>query len=465
MKSTAPKISDALPERFQAAFKDADIRGVYPTEINETVAYRAARAFVEEFSLSRVIVARDMRESSPALRAAFVAGVQDAGADVLDIGKVGTPALYYAAGTYDTYGVMITASHNPKEYNGLKLVKAGAIPLTRKTGLGAIARRIQKNVFLASKQRGQVKKKAILREYTKYVREKVALTPSRPLRIVVDAGNGMATTLANLLCERLPIEITPLFFTLDGAFPNRGSNPTLAKNQKAIKAELKRGDYDFGVAFDGDADRVAFFDERGRYVNSAVIGALIANTLLKEQPKQKCVYTVFTSRAYVESIKEAGGVPVKARVGHAFIKEVMRKRGAVFACEHSAHFYFQDNFFTDSGILALLYVAAAYAEVQADNSCSFSRLLQPYARYHQTEEVLLKVKDKKAALQRMQKHYEQAGAKKVTVYDGVTVEFDEYWLVVKESVTEDALKFVVESSTAATAKAVQKQVLRLLRDS
>lgn len=464
MKPSSSAANQELPAQYAAAFKDADIRGVYPTEIDEVVAYRVARALVDEFSLTRVIVARDMRQSSPVLRAAFVAGVRDAGADVFDIGEVGTPALYYAAGTYDTYGVMITASHNPREYNGLKLVKAGAIPLTNKTGLGAIEQRIKRNEFASPQRRGQVKKKAILREYTKYVREKVSLAPTRPLRIVVDAGNGMATTLASLLCEKLPIEITPLFFTLDGTFPNRGSNPTLAKNQKAIKAELKKGDYDLGVAFDGDADRVAFFDEQGRYINSAVIGALIATKLLQDEPKQKCVYTVFTSRAYQEAIKEAGGVPVKARVGHAFIKEVMRKRDAVFACEHSAHFYFKDNFFTDSGILSLLYVAAAYSEAQAHGPISFSKLLRPYARYTQTEEVLVEVADKRAALQRVREHYKHMGASKVTVYDGVTVEFEDYWLVVKQSVTEDALKFVVESPQRATAKAAQKELLQLLRE-
>lgn len=447
-----------LPSRYQAAFKDADIRGVYPTEIDEVSTYRIARAFVELFKLQTVVVARDMRESSKALRDAFVAGVRDSGADVIDIGLVGTPALYYASGKYELYGVMITASHNPKEYNGLKLVKAGAVPLTRTTGLAAIKKRIVANDFVAHTAQGSVKKKAILREYIQYVKGRAGLTTARPLRVVVDAGNGMASTLAPLWAAG-SIATTELFFELDGSFPNRESNPTLAKNQKAIKAELKKGGYDFGVSFDGDADRVAFFDEQGRYINSAVIGALIATHLLKSEPKSAHVYTVFTSKVYEEAIREAGGRAVRARVGHAFIKEVMHKKEALFGCEHSAHFYFKDNYYTDSGILAFLYIAGMYAEA----GVSFSQMLKPFRRYHQTEEILVAVPSKTAALDAVVAHYGKQKPLSIERYDGVTITFADYWLVVKASVTEDALKCVVESTSATQAKAVHKQLVTFLQ--
>jgi len=452
-----------LPADWELAFKDADIRGVYPTEIDEVVAYRVARAFVELFTLSEVLVARDMRLSSPALRDAFVAGVQDSGADVRDIGEVGSPALYYASGTYQLPGVMITASHNPPEYNGLKLVFADAIPLTNKTGLVTIQKHLAQNQFPPIATRGNVHTQDILTEYAAYVRRSTAVEPPRPLRIVADAGNGMATILAPLLCKGLPIEITPLFFELDGTFPNRASNPTLAKNQKPIVAELQKGGYDFGVAFDGDVDRVAFFDENGNYMNSAVIGALIAKKLLAEHPQSAHVYTVFTSRIYEETIKAAGGNAIRARVGHAFIKEVMRENGAVFGCEHSAHFYFKENFYADSGVLAFLYVAAAYADSLAQAPTTFSQLLQPFQQYYQTEEVMVEVSDKTGTLDALAAEYEETPGCTVERFDGVTVRAVDYWLVVKASVTEDALKFVVESPRQALAEEKRTEILKYLR--
>lgn len=455
--------TSSLPIAFKKSFKDADIRGVYPSEIDEVVAYRVARAFVDTMALKEVIVARDMRLSSPALRDAFVAGVRDSGANVLDIGEVDTPALYYASGTYNLPGVVITASHNPKQYNGLKLVLAGAIPLTNTTGLTAIQKSIVRNQFKSASVRGKLKKKAILKEYATYVKSSVSLNPPRPLKVVVDAGNGMATVLAPLLCKGLPIEITPLFFGLDGTFPNRDSNPTLAKNQHAIKAELKTRGFDFGVAFDGDVDRVAFFDETGNYINSALVGALIAKKMLKQHPKSSHVYTVFTSKVYEETIRECGGKAVRARVGHAFIKELMRKKDAIFGCEHSAHFYFKDNFYADSGILSFLYVAAAYADALAQTPLTFSEYLKPFNRYFQTEEKLVKVSDKKMTLDAIAILYQNRPGFEVERFDGITIRSADYWFVIKASVTEDALKFIVESPNKPLAISKQKEILQQLR--
>lgn len=463
MKTIMKTYTGKLPDDFTEAFKDADIRGVYPSEIDEVVAYRVARAFVEEFSWRRLLVARDMRESSPSLRAAFVAGARDSGAEVVDIGLVDTPALYYASGAYQMPGVMITASHNPRSYNGLKLVKPGAVPLTNQSGLRSIKTRIKANAFTTPKQRGGYIKKSLLREYGSYVKATVPLNKQMPVKIVVDAGNGMAAVLDKLF-KQLPIAIEPLFFTLDGTFPNRASNPTLAKNQKTIKRTLKEGSYDFGVSFDGDADRLAFFDERGRYINSAVVGALLAEQFLQQNPKAAFIYTVFTSRIYEETIRQYGGIAKRARVGHAFIKERMRSHDAVFACEHSAHFYFKDNYYADSGILALLYVVAAYQKAQeVSEGTSFSELLQPFSRYHQTEEVLVPVLDKVAALQAVVDHYQTRQPEKIVRYDGVTVQFSNVWFTVKPSVTEDALKYVVESTQARTANAQKKELHAFLQ--
>ena len=453
--------SKELPEDFKKAFKDADIRGVYPSEIDEEVTYRVARAFVEEFKLKEIIVARDMRESSPALRDAFVKGARESGANVVDLGMVGTPELYYASGTMQHFGVVITASHNPKEYNGLKLVKKGAIPLTNASGLLKLLKRVEKNKFKDALQKGKVKQKKILREYKKYVRGKIDLKISHDIKIVVDAGNGMASDFEPFL-SGLPLKIKKLFFKLDGTFPNRGSNPTLAKNQTAIVAELKAGDYDFGVAFDGDVDRVAFFDEKGRYINSAHIGALLAKFFLTQKPKQKFIYTIFTSRIYEETIRKYKGKAIRARVGHAFIKELMHKYNARFACEHSAHFYFQGNFHADSGILALLYLAAAYAEAQKEGK-TFSAMIREFQVYHQTEEVLVRVPNKKKALKLIAKHYKKQKPRKVEKFDGVSILFDDCWIAVKQSVTEDALKFVVESPDKKRAEAEKKKVHEFLK--
>ena len=452
--------SRELPKDYKKAFKDADIRGVYPSEIDEEVTYRVARAFVEQFKLKQVIVARDMRESSPALHDAFVAGARESGANVIDLGMVGTPALYYASGTYKSFGVMITASHNPKEYNGLKLVKKGAVPLTNDSGLLQVLRRVEKRKFKDAPQKGVVKQKKIQREYKKYVQSKIALDVPRNLKIVIDAGNGMASDFEPLL-SGLPFDLKKLFFKLDGTFPNRGSNPTLAKNQTAIVAELKTGNYDFGVAFDGDVDRVAFFDEKGRYINSAHVGALLVKYFLLQKKKQKFIYTIFTSRIYEETIRAFAGKAIRARVGHAFIKELMHKHNARFACEHSAHFYFQGNFHADSGILAFLYLSAAYAEVMQEGK-SFSQMIKEFQTYHQTEEILVRVPDKKKALTLIAKHYKKQKPLKIEWFDGVSILFEDVWIAVKQSVTEDALKFVVESPEKKRAEDEKKKVHEFL---
>lgn len=449
-----------LPNEYRKAFKDADIRGIYPSEINEQVAYRVARAFVEQFKYKKILVARDMRLSSPALRDAFEKGARLSGAEVIDIGMVGTPALYYASGTMGLPGVMITASHNPKDFNGLKLVKPGAVPITNDTGLLKVLKRVEKNKFKNAPKKGRFKSKKTQEEYKKYIQRKIDLDELANIKIVIDAGNGMASDFEPLF-EGLPIRTKKLFFKLDGSFPNRDSNPTLAKNQVAIVSEIKTGSYDFGVAFDGDVDRVAFFDEKGRYINSAHIGALLAKHFLAKETGLKFVYTIFTSRVYEETIKKYGGKAIRARVGHAFIKERMRKHQARFACEHSAHFYFQENFFADSGILALLYLAAAYSEAIKEVD-SFSEMMKEFQVYHQTEEILVRVPDKKKALALVAKHYKKQRPRKIEKFDGVSILFDDIWIMVKQSVTEDALKFVVESPNKKLAENEKKNVHKFL---
>lgn len=455
------KYDAMLPVDYKKAFKDADIRGWYGSEIDEIVAYRVAQAFVVEFSLSQVLVGRDMRLSSPALRDAFVAGVVSAGATVIDLGLVTTPMLYFASGSQSLPGVMITASHNPAGYNGLKLIMPGAIPLTNATGLKAIEQHIAKTILVTSKTRGNVTKKSIVAAYSRFVRDTVTFKPTHPLQLVVDAGNGMGTLLGPILKTYSKLTTTELFFALDGAFPNRASNPTLHKNQKQVRAELKKGIYDFGVAFDGDADRVAFFDERGRSINAAVIGSLLSRYFLGTYPNATCVDTVLTSRGYRESILAGGGKVRRARVGHAFIKEVMRAHDVVFACEHSGHFYYRDTFFADSGIVTVLLVAKLIDEAKRGGQ-TFSQLLSPFKFYYQTEEVLVPVRNKRETLAAVRARAVSLNSKKISVFDGLTIDMGNYWYTVKESVTEDALKFVVESKQQKVAQVAQTDLLAFL---
>ncbi len=452
----------SLGREYRLAFKNADIRGEYGTEITEGLAYRVAYAFVTECALGRIVVGRDMRLSSPALHSAFIAGARAAGADVLDIGLVTTPMLYFVSGTEAVAGVMITASHSPKNFNGFKLVRAGAVPLTNSTGLIAIKKRVPTVPITDNGATGTLQKKSVYRTYEQYVRSKIAYRPQHSAHIVIDAGNGMATLLAPLLKKYTKLSVEPIGFTLDGSFPLRGSNPTLAQNQKLVTRALRASAYDFGVAFDGDADRIAFFDERGRYVNAAAIGALLATHFVTADPTRSCVYTTLTSRAYQSAIEAAGGTALKARVGHSYIKELMRKRGAFFACEHSAHFYYRDNFYADSGIMTLLFVLQIVDAAKA-SGLTFSALLAPFTRTYQTEDYMIAVADKKRALALVTTWLEAQQPTTLVHFDGIKATYRDAVVVIKSSVTEDALNIMVEAETKKIAEGYKATIVGLVK--
>ncbi len=446
---------------YRRAFKDADIRGVYPTEIDEETVYLIARAFVDEFSYKKVLVARDMRLSSPALYEAFVRGVNDAGATVIDLGLVHTPLMYYASGSLKLPGVMITASHSPRQYNGLKLVQPGAIPLTEAHGLGKVRRRVEKGAYQEPKKRGQVQSRDLRPQYQKFVLKNFKPIRFKDIRLAVDIGNGMGGVMMSLLEEKLPIVCDSMFTELDGRFPHRGSDPTLLKNQIALRRQLRALPYDFGIAFDGDGDRIAFLDENGCYINSAIIGAIIAERLLKKDPGAKIVYTNLTSKAFTEAIVAAKGKPVMARVGHAFIKETMRKRRALFGAEHSGHFYYRDYFYTDSIALTLLHVLDAYADARAEGK-TFSTMVKPHLKYHQNEDVIVDVRDREAAMKRTEAFLLSLKPKEVVHFDGVAVDYGEVWGSVKISVTEYALKIMFESTRKSAAEELQRKVVKFV---
>ncbi len=446
-----------LPPAYKKAFKDADIRGVYPLEINEATAYFVARAFVEEFSYTTVVVGYDMRLSTPALHAAFVSGAREAGADVVDVGMVATPQLYFASGSLSLPGVMITASHSPKEYNGMKLVHAQAIPLTKKTGLAAIEKRLRLGKFAAPKKRGALKKKNIDAAYIKFVLAGVKPKRYTGLKLAVDIGNGMGSEIVPLLAKKLPITFSTLFAKPDGHFPNRDSDPNLRENQVALDNKIDHGHFDFGISFDGDADRIAFLDEHGNYVNSAAIGALIAQRILAREPKATIVSTNLNSKVYAETVKASGGKLIMARTGHTFVNAKMREHKAVFGCEYSGHFFFRDFFYTDSVVLTLREVLDAYVEAKAMGQ-TFSELMAPYLVYEQTEDIVIKVSDTNYVMAEVHEYLVSLKPKRIKKFDGYFVDFGTVWGAVKPSVTEYGIKLMFESKHIGTAKKLQRQL-------
>ncbi len=447
---------------YKSAFKQVDIRGEYPSEINEEVAYLVARSFVSLYQLKKMLVARDMRLSSPALFDAFCKGATDAGANVIDLGLVHTPVLYYASGKMKLAGVMITASHSPKNQNGLKMVLPLAIPLTEESGLKQIRKHMEKGEFVEVKKRGVVTSKNVTRAYADFVLKGVKTKGMEDLEIVADAGNGMGAVLIPLLAERLPCTFTTINGTLDGRFPSRGSDPTLKKNQKPVTAALKTGGYDLGISFDGDGDRIAFFDEEGNYVNSAVIGAIISRYLLQKRKGAKIVYTNLTSRVLEETIIASGGIPVPAKVGHAYIKETMRKEDVLFGCEHSGHFYFKEYFYTDSVTLTLRYVLEAFSPLRARGG-KFSELVAPYQKYYQAEDEIVEVADKKKAQAAVEAYLKAKKPIRSRKFDGLSVDFGDVWGAVKISVTEHALKLMFEGKKKASTKALQADVVAYIK--
>ncbi|MCH8329726.1 MAG: phosphomannomutase/phosphoglucomutase [Nanoarchaeota archaeon] len=379
-----------LQEMLSAIFKAYDVRGIYGKDLTDDVAYKIGRAFVSFLRCKDVVVGYDMRISSPKLSEAFMRGANDSGADAIDIGQVSTDGLYFASGFLNKAGVMFTASHNPPEYNGLKFCKAMAVPINEDTGLQQIKTIIEKNKFKKSKDEGRVIKKSILNEYVKHVLSFINPGKIRKLKIAVDAGNGMAGKIIPLIYNTLPVKIIPLYFELDGTFPNHPADPSKYENLKELQKVVKKEKCDFGMAFDGDADRIFFIDENGNIINSSLISSLIIKNILKKHPNEKIIYNLVCSRIVPDTIEKYHGKGHIERVGHSFIKDTMRKINALFACEHSAHYYFKHNFNADSGMIASLIVA----EIVSKEGKHLSELLKEFEVYSKIEETNFKVADK-----------------------------------------------------------------------
>jgi len=438
--------------------KAYDIRGVVPDQLDEGVAEAVGAAFARLTGAKTMVTVHDMRTSSGPLADAFGRGAASQGADVLAAGLGSTDMLYYASGEFGIPGAMVTASHNPPQYNGIKLCRAGAKPVGIETGLKDI-QSLAERPMVPAPIPGTVSRRDLLPGYAEHLRKLVDISAIRPLTVAVDAGNGMAGRTVPAVFEGLPISLIPLFFELDGTFPNHEANPIDPENLRDLQRAVIEHHADIGLAFDGDADRCFVVDERGEVVSPSTLTALIATRELAREPGAVIIHNLITSRAVPEIIREHGGVPVRTRVGHSFIKAKMAERAAVFGGEHSGHFYFRDFWFADSGMLAALHVLAALGE----QGGPLSRLLAEYSRYHASGELNSLVADQAATTALVKQAFAGRPGVKTDELDGLTVSARTWWFNVRPSNTEPLLRLNVEADTSETMTAVRDEVLGLVR--
>jgi len=440
-------------------FKAYDVRGIYPAEIDEEGAYAIGRAYVEEFQPKRIAIGRDMRMSGPQMVAALTEGATDGGAEVLDIGQIGTEMLYFAVGSLELDGgITCTASHNPKEYTGFKIVRAGALPVGGDSGLMDVRDRALKG-FGEVARKGAVEKKDIWPAFLERVLSFIDPSAVKPLRVVVDAANGMGGRMLEPVLERLPqIDAVRCYFEPDGSFPNHEPNPLLPENREFIVAKVKEEKANLGIAFDGDADRCFFVDETGEFVPGDFVTALFAETFLAKEPGAKIIYDVRASWAVAHTIEQAGGTALMNRVGHAFIKHRMRETGAVFGGEVSGHYYFRDFSRADSGVIPALLML----EYVSKQGKPLSEILLPYREhYFITGEINTRVSDVAAKLEQLEKHFSAQG--KVTHLDGLSVDADDWHFNVRPSNTEPLLRLNLEALSLDLMESKRNEVLGIIR--
>jgi phosphomannomutase len=449
---------------LSSIIKAYDVRGVVPDQWDEDVARRIGAAFAEfvagESGATTVVTAHDMRPSSVPLSKAFAEGVLSRGVDVVEAGLGSTDLLYFAAGSLDVPGAMFTASHNPAQYNGIKLCRAGAAPVGQESGLVTIREWAERDVYERVPGRtGEVSQRDLLSEYAAHLRSLVDLSAIRPLRVVVDAGNGMGGYTVPVVLDGLPLDVVPLYFELDGTFPNHEANPLDPANLVDLQEAVRREDADIGLAFDGDADRVFVIDERGEPVSPSAVTALVAVRELAKGRGTTIIHNLITSRAVPEIVREHGGQPVRTRVGHSFIKAEMARTDAVFGGEHSAHYYFRDFWRADTGMLAAMHVLAALGE----QGRSLSELTAAYSRYAASGEVNSTVDDAAGRTAAVREAFESDGGT-VDELDGLTVELpDGSWFNLRASNTEPLLRLNVEAPDRARMEQLRDRVLDMVR--
>ena len=443
-----------------AVFKAYDVRGLYPSQLDEDGAYRIGRAYVEHFEPKAIAIGRDMRLASPAMSRAAVDGCADGGADVVDLGLVGTEMLYHAVAELSLDGgICVTASHNPKEYTGMKIVRRGALPVGGDSGLAEI-RALAEAGFGAVERRGNVRPEDVWDGFVSKVVSFIDPAEIGPLRVVVDAANGMAGVMLPPVLERLPqLDVVRCYFEPDGTFPNHEPNPLLPENRAFIVAKVREEQADLGVAYDGDGDRCFFVDDTGEFVPGDFVTALLAAAMLETSPGEKVIYDVRASRAVPETIERAGGVPLVNRVGHAFIKQRMRKEDALFAGEVSAHYYFRDFSQADTGVVPFLLML----ELLSRRAQRLSEILAPYReRFFLTGEINTPVADVPLKLQELKEHYSAAGGR-ISHLDGISIDFEDWHFNVRPSNTEPLLRLNLEALSEELMLEKRDEVLELIR--
>jgi phosphomannomutase len=451
-----------MNEDIPDIFKAYDIRGLVDEELSLDFAFAVGLAFARFLEIERepstVIIGEDMRPSSPELAEAFSAGVTSNGTNVIRIGLASTDMLYFAAGSKNLPGAMFTASHNPAAYNGIKLCLSGARPIGKETGLLTIENFVRNGMPIAMRPVGSETSEDLLQAYADHLHKLVSFKGNRPLKIVIDAGNGMAGFTAPAIFERLGAEIIPLYFELDGNFPNHEANPIDPANLRDLQKSVLENKADIGLAFDGDADRCFLVDEKGETVDPSLLTALIASRELVKHPGATIIHSLISSRTVVEVINELGGVPVRSRVGHSYIKTLMAETGAIFGGEHSGHFYFKNFWRADSGALAALHALTALDE----SDQTISQLLAPFKRYVASGEVNSRVADASVVIKAIKEKYAALSEFKIDELDGLTASTSTWWFNVRASNTEPLLRLNVEADTMANMAAHRDELLALI---
>ncbi|NDF56801.1 MAG: phosphomannomutase/phosphoglucomutase [Actinobacteria bacterium] len=443
--------------------KAYDIRGLVKDEITPDFSFSVGVAFAKFLEIERepgtIVVGEDMRPSSAPLAKAFCDGATSQGMDVIRIGLSSTDMLYFASGKLNLPGIMFTASHNPAKYNGMKLCKSGARPVGKESGLQVIKDIIEKGAPISNRPIGKVKEQDLLKEYVDFLIKQFPKKTfsKRKIKVVIDAGNGMAGFTAPAVMEKLNVELIPMYFELDGNFPNHEANPIEPDNLKDLQKMVKRHKADIGLAFDGDADRCFLINEKAELVNPSALTALIAVRELKKNPKSAIIYNLISSKAVPEVIAEHKGRAIRSRVGHSYIKNLMAETGAVFAGEHSGHFYFKNFWKADSGMLAALYALAEL--MQSDGT--LSELLEPYNRYFSSGEINSKVKDAQKSIKMIKEKYQSKF--EVDELDGLTVTAKEWWFNLRASNTEPLLRLNVEAQTQKQMAKIRDSVLSQIK--
>jgi phosphomannomutase len=442
--------------------KAYDIRGLVKNEVTTDFSFALGVAYAKFLEIERepatIVVGEDMRDSSAPLADAFSDGATSQGMDVIRIGLASTDMLYFASGKLNLPGIMFTASHNPAQYNGMKLCKSGAKPIGQESGLLTIKQLIQEGIAISNRPVGSIRKMDLLDDYVTYLIDRFPKKTfkKRKLKVVIDAGNGMAGFTAPSVMKKLNVELIPMYFELDGDFPNHEANPIEPKNLKDLQKRVKKEKADLGLAFDGDADRCFLVDENADLVNPSSLTALIAVRELKRNPGASIIYNLISSKAVPEIILENGGKPVRSRVGHSYIKSLMAQTGAVFGGEHSGHFYFADFWRADSGMLAALY---AIAELM-DSPKSLSEILESFDRYFSSGEINTQVKDAGKSINLVRKKYEKEN--EIDELDGLTVSSQKWWFNLRPSNTEPLLRLNVEADSPKLMAEIRDTVLSLI---